>query len=159
MAGDQDDTAEMPALREGAAPPVPGASSLVTVDLAALTDPGKLRTNNEDHYFAGRFQRSMRTLSTNVPRGAMPDTYDETVYAMLVADGVGGSAAGEIASRTAIQALVDLVLETPGLDHAPRRSARRRGPAADGAPIPAGPRHAGRDAPTPTRACAAWGRR
>ena len=32
---------------------------------------------------------------------------------MLVADGVGGSAAGEVASRTAIQALVDLVLETP----------------------------------------------
>jgi protein phosphatase len=43
----------------------------------------------------------------------MPDRYDETVYALLVADGVGGSAAGEIASRTAIQALVDLVLETP----------------------------------------------
>jgi protein phosphatase len=55
----------------------------------------------------------MRTLSTNMPRGAMPETYDETVYAMLVADGVGGSAAGEIASQTAIQALVDLILETP----------------------------------------------
>ena len=113
MASDQDDTAEMPTLPESTPMPVPGTSSLVTVDLAALSDPGKIRTNNEDHYFVGRFQRSMRTLSTNVPRGTMPDIYDETVYAMLVADGVGGSAAGEIASRTAIQALVDLVLETP----------------------------------------------
>ena len=113
MASDEDDTAEIPALPEPAPMPAPGASSLVTVDLAALSDPGKIRTNNEDHYFVGRFQRSMRTLSTNMPRGAMPDSSDETVYAMLVADGVGGSAAGEIASRTAIQALVDLVLETP----------------------------------------------
>lgn len=113
MGSDQDDTEEIPALPEPAPMAAPGASSLVTVDLAALSDPGKIRSNNEDHYFVGRFQRSMRTLSTNMPRGAMPDSSDETVYAMLVADGVGGSAAGEIASRTAIQALVDLVLETP----------------------------------------------
>lgn len=113
MGSDQDDTAEIPTLPEPAPMAAPGASSLVTVDLAALSDPGRIRSNNEDHYFVGRFQRSMRTLSTNMPRGAMPDSSDETVYAMLVADGVGGSAAGEIASRTAIQALVDLVLETP----------------------------------------------
>ena len=113
MAGDQDDTAEMPAMPESSPTPAPGASSLVTVELAALSDPGKHRANNEDHYFVGRFQRAMRTLTTNMPKGAMPESYDETVYGMLVADGVGGSAAGEIASRTAIQALVDLILETP----------------------------------------------
>ncbi len=113
MRNDQDDTAEIPTLPEPVPKPAPGTSSLVTVDLAAMSDQGKVRTNNEDHYFAGRFQRGMRTIATNMPRGAMPDRYDETVYALLVADGVGGSAAGEIASRTAIQALVDLVLETP----------------------------------------------
>ena len=37
----------------------------------------------------------------------------ETVYSMLVADGMGGDAAGEVASRNAISFLVDLVLETP----------------------------------------------
>lgn len=110
--GDED-TAEIPAAREPEPRPAVGASSLVEVDLAGLSDPGKVRLNNEDHYFVGRFQRGMRTLSTNIPEGEMPRTYDETVYAMLVADGVGGSAAGEIASRTAIQALVDLILETP----------------------------------------------
>jgi len=90
-----------------------GVSSLVEVDVAGLSDPGRVRSNNEDHFFVGRFQRTMKTLSTNVPRGDLPQSYEETVYAMLVADGVGGSAAGEIASRTAVEALVDLVLETP----------------------------------------------
>src|SRR5262245_10029985 len=80
-----------------------GVSSLVEVDVAALTDPGRVRANNEDHYFVGRFQRAMKTLATNVPRGDLPQSYEETVYAMLVADGVGGSAAGEVASRTAVE--------------------------------------------------------
>jgi len=108
-----DDTDELPAMPEPESRPAAGASSLVEVDLAALSHPGRVRSNNEDHYFAGRFYRGMRTVATNVPSGAMPQSYEETVYAMLVADGVGGSAAGEVASRTAIQALVDLVLETP----------------------------------------------
>ena len=90
-----------------------GVSSLVEVDVAGLSDPGRVRANNEDHFFVGRFYRGMKTLATNVPQESMPRSYEETVYAMLVADGVGGSAAGEIASRTAVQALVDLILETP----------------------------------------------
>jgi protein phosphatase len=93
--------------------PQAGASALVDVDVAALSDPGRVRRENEDHYFVGRFERGMRTIATNVPDGEMPRSYEETVYAMLVADGVGGSAAGEVASRTAVQALVDLILETP----------------------------------------------
>lgn len=111
---DHDDTAELPPwkapeTRLAAA----GASSLVEVDLAALSNPGKVRRNNEDHFMAARFDRTMRTLATNLPEGEVPLRYAETVYALLVADGVGGAAAGEIASRTAVQELVELVLETP----------------------------------------------
>lgn len=113
MAIDPDDTAELPASPEEPAREPAGASSLVEVDLAALSDPGKVRRNNEDHYMAARFDRTMRTLATNLPEGEVPMRYAETVYALLVADGVGGAAAGEIASRTAVQELVDLVLETP----------------------------------------------
>ena len=90
-----------------------GVSTLVEVDLAALSDPGKVRANNEDHYIVARFDRSMRTLLTNLPKGQVPGSYAETVYGLLVADGVGGQQAGEIASRTAIQAIVDLVIDTP----------------------------------------------
>jgi serine/threonine protein phosphatase PrpC len=113
MQNDHDDTAELPVQR-GPEPQEPaGASSLVEVDLAALSHPGKVRRNNEDHFMAARFDRTMRTLATNLPEGEVPPLYSETVYAMLVADGVGGAAAGEVASRTAIHAIVDLVIETP----------------------------------------------
>lgn len=110
---DREDTAELPAFKEPEPRLPAGVSSLVEVELAALSHPGRVRTNNEDHFIATRFDRTMRTLATNLPEGEVPQRYGETVYGLLVADGVGGSVAGEIASRTAIHALVDLVLETP----------------------------------------------
>lgn len=88
-------------------------SSLVEVDLAGLSDQGKVRTNNEDSFFAARFDRSMGSVQTNLPDGMFPVTGKETCYGMLVADGMGGHAAGEVASRTAVQVMVDLVLRTP----------------------------------------------
>ena len=110
MAEDLDDTDELPIpdLREPA-----GASAWVHVDIAALTDPGKVRKNNEDHFLVTRIDRSMRTIDTNLPDGEIPRNYTETAHAMLVADGVGGAEGGEIASRTAIHAIVDMVIDTP----------------------------------------------
>ncbi len=110
---DRDEPAKLPSQAEPLEREPAGASALVEVDLAALSHPGKVRRNNEDHYIVTRFNRAMRTLLTNLPEGEVPREYDETVYAYLVADGVGGAAAGEVASRTAIQALVELVIETP----------------------------------------------
>lgn len=88
-------------------------SARVQVDLGALSDAGKVRPNNEDHFLGARFERNMRTLLTNLPSGQVPDQCGETAYSMLVADGMGGEAAGEVASRNAIGILVDLVLQTP----------------------------------------------
>jgi protein phosphatase len=88
-------------------------SSLVEVDVAGLSHPGLVRTNNEDQYFVARFDRGMRTLATNLPEGSFTAPSAETVYAMLVADGMGGHAAGEVASRTAVSVLVDQVLRSP----------------------------------------------
>ena len=88
-------------------------SSLVEVDLGALSHPGKVRPNNEDHFLVGRLERTMQTLLTNLPPGDVPQRSAETAYGMLVADGIGGAAAGEVASRMAISVLVDLVLRTP----------------------------------------------
>lgn len=113
MTEDLDDTAELPAFEPGDEPHPTGVSSLVELDLAALSDPGRVRKNNEDTFFAARFDRSMQTLQTNLPEGEVPRRHVETAYGMLVADGVGGAAAGEIASRTAVHALVDLAIETP----------------------------------------------
>jgi protein phosphatase len=88
-------------------------SSLVQVDIAALSHPGRVRKENEDHFIAGRFDRTMRTLATNLPEGQIPPEVTETCFAYMVADGVGGAVAGELASRTAVQTLVDLVLDSP----------------------------------------------
>ena len=95
-----------------ARPHIP-VSSLVEVDLAALSHAGRVREQNEDHFIAGRFDRTMRTLASNLPEGHIPPAVTETCFAYLVADGVGGAVAGELASRTAVQTLVDLVLDSP----------------------------------------------
>lgn len=97
-------------------PVIPDAQSLETgssrvqVDVDALSHAGKVRLNNEDHFLAARFDRSMRTLFSNLPSGCIPSHSAETGYAMLVADGMGGHAAGEFASQTAIRVLVELFL-------------------------------------------------
>jgi len=100
-------------------PGVPGrrrprpSSSLVEVDLAGLSHQGKVRPRNEDHFLTARFGRALETLQTNLPAGELPGRFEEAGYAALVADGMGGAAGGEAASRLAIATLVDLVLATP----------------------------------------------
>jgi protein phosphatase len=105
-------------------------SSLVEVDLAGLSDAGKVRPNNEDHYLVARFDRSMQTLLSNLPPGHVPEHYGESAYGLLVADGMGGEAAGEVASQSAVRVLVDLVLRTPdwimSLDERWLRTVRQR---------------------------------
>src|ERR1044071_4021366 len=86
---------------------------LVQVEWGAMTHPGKVRPNNEDHYLVAAFERSMRALLTSLPEGEIPDHCADTGYGILVADGVSGEAGGEVASRTAIRALIELALGTP----------------------------------------------
>jgi protein phosphatase len=87
-------------------------SSLVKVDVSALSDAGKVRPNNEDHYLIARFGRTLQTLLTNLPEGSISHHFDEIGYGMIVADGMGGMTAGEVASRTAINTFLSLVLNT-----------------------------------------------
>src|SRR5215831_4148467 len=96
----------------------PGA--LMSVDVAGTSHEGHVRPNNEDHYLVIQFGRSLRALETNLTRSLIPPDYDLTGYGMVVADGLGGMSGGEVASRTALTKLVELVIETPdwvlGLD-------------------------------------------
>lgn len=82
-------------------------------EISALSHTGKVRTNNEDHYLVTRVGRSMHTLMTNLPQGLVPDRFDTAGFTMVVADGMGGHAAGEVASRMAIGTLVEIVLDVP----------------------------------------------
>src|SRR5262245_40532700 len=112
---DKDDRAEFPRsipeanLRHTPRPRV----TPVEVDLAALSHPGWARTKNEDHYLVLSVGRHLRTWMTNLPEGCVPREFEETAYGMAVADGMGGRAAGEVASQLALSLLIELVLDTP----------------------------------------------
>ncbi len=97
----------------GQKPPGRPARSPVRYSFAAMSHPGKVRANNEDHYLVSRMGRTFGLISTNMPEGDLPDHLDEVAYGMVVADGMGGMAAGEKASWLAIRTGVQLVLNSP----------------------------------------------
>jgi protein phosphatase len=107
-----DDTAEyaaQPVRKRGRREPY----SAGQVDLHGLTHPGKVRPNNEDHFFICQFGRFLEPVQTSLPADGVPQRSEERGYGMVVADGIAGSPAGEEASRLAISTLIDLVLRTP----------------------------------------------
>ncbi len=85
----------------------------VRFEFGAVSEPGKVRNRNEDHFLITRMGRTFGVLSTNMPLGSLPSSIEEEAYGMVVADGMGGMAAGEKASLLAIQTGVDLVLNSP----------------------------------------------
>jgi len=86
----------------------PPPSERIEVEFGARSRQGLLRPVNSDHYLIARMGRSHETLMTSLPKGEMPQRFDEFGYGMLVADGMGS--AGEAASRLTISALVHLVI-------------------------------------------------
>ena len=93
-------------------PPEP-FSSLVVVDYYGMSDKGHVRTRNEDHFLVLRGGRAIETVMSNLGDSQPGDLFEESAYGMVVADGVGGEAAGEVASRQAIYTLLSLALHTP----------------------------------------------
>ena len=82
------------------------------VDLGAVSHQGHVRENNEDSYLVMRFGRCLENLMTNVEEDLLEQSYRMSGYAMLVADGMGGMAGGEVASRLALSKLVELIVDT-----------------------------------------------
>jgi protein phosphatase len=101
-------------------PDVPGEP--LDVEIGSATHEGHVRENNEDSYLVIRFGRSLENLSSNLNKNLLESNYSVTGYGMLVADGMGGMAAGEVASSLALTGLVELVLDTSDWTLAIRRS-------------------------------------
>jgi PPM family protein phosphatase len=89
-----------------------GPWSSLKVDLGASSHTGHIRENNEDSYLVMRFGRSLENVLTNLEEDLLEQNYAMRGYGMLVADGMGGAAAGEVASRFALSKLVELIVDT-----------------------------------------------
>jgi serine/threonine protein phosphatase PrpC len=87
-------------------------SMQIAVDLGAATHSGHIRTNNEDSYLVLRASRSFELLLTNMHADEVPTWAAERAYGMVIADGMGGCAAGEVASHQALRAVAEHVLHT-----------------------------------------------
>lgn len=84
----------------------------LAVDLGAASHQGHIRENNEDSYLVMKFGRSLENVMTNLDEDLLAPAYVMNGYGILVADGMGGMAGGEVASRLALSKLVDLIVET-----------------------------------------------
>lgn len=91
----------------------PDSRSNVTVEFGAQTHPGKVRDSNEDHYLIVKFSRHMTPILSNIPQAELPGDSEESTFGLVVADGMGGQVGGEVASRSAIQTLMALVMKAP----------------------------------------------
>jgi PPM family protein phosphatase len=108
-------TARTPADRPNAVPAeaADSLSSRVRIDVSGESHTGHHRANNEDHFLITKLTRTLQKLATSLPAGDVPERAEEVNYSMIVVDGMGGHAAGEIASRMAISTLISLALDVP----------------------------------------------
>jgi protein phosphatase len=85
------------------------ASTSIKVRIGAVSHPGNVRPRNEDHYMVAKVKRSLNVLAHNLHKEELPDTIGDDAYCMVVADGMGGMNAGDVASMLAISTGVKLV--------------------------------------------------
>ena len=84
-------------------PPKPRDEDL---DFFGITDPGKIRKENQDHFLVTTLHKTMRVISTSLPNPELMEIPSQRIASMgMVCDGVGGHAGGEAASRSAIEAI------------------------------------------------------
>jgi PPM family protein phosphatase len=113
MADDEFDTGEFEIPASSIWLDVPeSTSSKVRLDFGAATHPGKERDKNEDAYIIYRTGRYWERVQTSIKPDDLPELVEEIGYAMAVADGIGGSAAGDVASNFALRFIANLVLQS-----------------------------------------------
>lgn len=80
------------------------------LDIYGLSHPGLARENNEDHFLICSLRRQIDVHLTNLPQSDWPTAKGERLaFLAMVADGVGGRAAGEEASKLAVKRVTQYV--------------------------------------------------
>lgn len=75
------------------------------------SDTGRERGSNEDGFVIAELARTLLVHRTNIPQPASR-TSSHRVHVFLVADGVGGNRAGEVASALSVTSVEELLLNT-----------------------------------------------
>jgi protein phosphatase len=82
------------------------APSTPRLDVHGLTDVGRKRRHNEDQFLVARLRRSLEPIFTSLTGGAGESVRErQEAHLFVVADGVGGAAAGELASGKTVETL------------------------------------------------------
>jgi protein phosphatase len=88
-----------------------GSHAPLTVRSFGLTDPGKVRTSNEDQFLIAVLLKALQVEQTSLPQPKLQHSSDRS-YLFVVADGMGGHAGGERASALAIDSVEAFILNT-----------------------------------------------
>ena len=74
------------------------------IDVYGLTNRGKVRPDNQDHFLIGQLRGRLEVKASSLPSTQRLPLEEERVGSfMIVADGVGGGHKGERASRIALE--------------------------------------------------------
>ena len=83
------------------------------LDFHGLTHAGRVRGDNQDHFLICSLQRRVEIHATSLPEtGSIAAADPRAAFLAMVADGVGGGAMGEEASRRAVQQVTSYVTES-----------------------------------------------
>jgi protein phosphatase len=102
---------EMPTTDASTAHPVPARKPREDeIDAHGVTHPGKIRRENQDHFLLCSLRRQLVVRGSSIPDADGLLTESERLASLaMVADGVGGAARGETASRVALTGVTKYV--------------------------------------------------
>ena len=83
----------------------------IHIECSGQSDQGKVRPDNQDHYFIGELSKTLSVRDTTIPVENEATFQGHTqAQVLVVADGIGGRTAGREASQLALDTIIRYIL-------------------------------------------------